>query len=166
MVLFTFQYLFWGQELEHSVFLFTCSSLEISSENRVISYIVRKVWMRRLQCHWNRRKRFSNDGVIPRTSLSRWILRGDWLWKSIRAFWRVGIATYGCLGCCHRLCQKGDGSFHWKLVWRSQESGSILGSFVFSPYLFFHTSNFGQVWYLRKAIIEDYLTLLMARRSE
>src|SRR5258705_38342 len=76
MVLFTFQYLFWGQELEHSVFLFTCSSLEISSENRVISYIVRKVWMRRLQRRWNRRKRFSNDGVIPRTSLSRWILRG------------------------------------------------------------------------------------------
>src|SRR6266436_7321342 len=43
----------------------------------VVSYIVGKVWMRRLQLHWNRRKRFSNDGVILRTSLSRWILRGD-----------------------------------------------------------------------------------------
>src|SRR6266436_4970087 len=42
-----------------------------------VSYIVGKVWMRRLQHRWNRRKRFSNDGVIPRTSLSRWILRGD-----------------------------------------------------------------------------------------
>src|SRR5258708_36442578 len=41
-----------------------------------VSYIVGKVWMRRLQRRWNRRKRFSNDGVIPRTSLSRWILRG------------------------------------------------------------------------------------------
>src|SRR6266436_4331617 len=41
-----------------------------------VSYIVGKVWMRRLQRHWNRRKWFSNDdGVIPRTSLSRWILR-------------------------------------------------------------------------------------------
>src|SRR5258708_30996613 len=76
MVLFTFQYLFWGQELEHSVFLVTCSSLEISSENRVVSYIVGKVWMRRLQRRWNRRKRFSNDGLIPRTSLSRCILGG------------------------------------------------------------------------------------------
>src|SRR5260370_12389165 len=42
-----------------------------------VSYIVGKVWMRRLQRRWNRRKRFSNDGVILRTSLSRWILRGD-----------------------------------------------------------------------------------------
>src|SRR5258708_27735632 len=42
-----------------------------------VSYIVGKVWMRRLQRRWNRRKQFSNDGVIPRTSLSRWILRGD-----------------------------------------------------------------------------------------
>src|SRR5258708_26262323 len=42
-----------------------------------VSYIVGKVWMRRLQRRWNRRKRFSNDGVIPRTSLSRWILGGD-----------------------------------------------------------------------------------------
>src|SRR5258708_34054003 len=31
-----------------------------------VSYIVGKVWMRRLQRRWNRRKRFSNDGVIPR----------------------------------------------------------------------------------------------------
>ncbi len=41
-----------------------------------------------------------------------------------------------------------------------------MGSFVFSPYPFFHTSNSGQIWYLWKAIIEDYLTLLRARRSE
>src|SRR5260221_11132499 len=91
------------------MFLFTCSSLEISSENRVVSYIVGKVWMRRLQRRWNRRKRFSNDG------------------ESVWAFWRVGIATYGCLGCCHRLCRKGDGSSHWKYVWRFQESQVNIG---------------------------------------
>src|SRR5260370_46718 len=42
-----------------------------------VSYIVGKVWMRRLQRRWNRRKRFSNDGVILRTNLSRWILRRE-----------------------------------------------------------------------------------------
>src|SRR5258708_36788790 len=30
-----------------------------------ILYIVGKVWMRRLQCFWNRRKRFSIGGEIP-----------------------------------------------------------------------------------------------------
>src|SRR5258707_9931923 len=109
------------------VFLFTCSSLEISSENRVVSYIVGKVWMRRLQRRWNRRKRFSNDGVIPRTSLSRWILRGGLILGVCLGLWRDGIATYGCLGCCHRLCRKGDGSSHWKYVWRFQESRVNIG---------------------------------------
>src|SRR5258705_12344366 len=41
-----------------------------------VSYIVGKVWMRRLQRRWNRRKQFSNDGVILRTSLSNVDLRG------------------------------------------------------------------------------------------
>src|SRR5260221_747204 len=39
-----------------------------------VSYIVGKVLMRRLQRRWHRRKRLSNDGGIPRTSLSRWTL--------------------------------------------------------------------------------------------
>src|SRR5260221_7480364 len=47
-----------------------------------------------------------------------------------------------------------------------KKARSILGSFVFSLYLLFYTPNSGQIWYLRKAIIEDYLTLLRARRSE
>src|SRR5258708_13367010 len=47
-----------------------------------------------------------------------------------------------------------------------KKARSILGSFVFSLYLLFHTSNYGQIWYLRKAIIEDYPTLLRARRSD
>src|SRR5258708_36234029 len=41
-----------------------------------------------------------------------------------------------------------------------KKARSILGSFVFSLYLLFHTSNSGQIWYLRKAIIEDYPTYL------
>src|SRR6266436_2210004 len=55
-------------------------------------------------------------------------------WKSPRrigsyhtSLERVGIATYGCLGCFHRLCRKGDGSSHWKYVWRSQESQVNIG---------------------------------------
>src|SRR5260221_12091092 len=42
----------------------------------VILYIVGKVWMRRLQCCWNRRKRFSIGGEIPGTSLANVNLRG------------------------------------------------------------------------------------------
>src|SRR5258708_1367793 len=42
----------------------------------VILYIVGKVWMRRLQCCWNRRKRFSIGGEIPGTSLANLNLRG------------------------------------------------------------------------------------------
>src|SRR5260370_24507986 len=42
----------------------------------------------------------------------------------------------------------------------------IMSSVVFSLYLLFHTSNYGQIWYLRKAIIKDYTTLLRARRSD
>src|SRR5258708_33123861 len=47
-----------------------------------------------------------------------------------------------------------------------KKAGSILGSFVFSRYLLCHTSNSGQILYLRKAIIEDDPTLLRARRSD
>ena len=38
-----------------------------------------------------------------------------------------GSVMYGCLGCCHRLCWKGDGSSHWKYVWRFQESQVNIG---------------------------------------
>src|SRR5258707_12091916 len=93
-----------------------------------VSYIVGKVWIRRLQRRWNRRKRFSNDGVIPRISLSRWILRG-------------GLILGVCLGllegwnCDVRMprmlplngCQKGEGRSHWKYVWRFQESQVNIG---------------------------------------
>src|SRR6266436_6989174 len=55
---------------------FCLPALPWKSPWRIGSYHT-SVWMRRLQCHWNQRKRFSNDGVILRTSWSRWILRGD-----------------------------------------------------------------------------------------
>src|SRR5258705_338497 len=41
-----------------------------------VSYIVGKVWMRRLQRRWNRRKRFSSGGEILGTSLASVDLRG------------------------------------------------------------------------------------------
>ena len=42
-----------------------------------VSYIVGKFWMRRLQRHWNCRKRFSSGGEIPGTSLANVDLRGE-----------------------------------------------------------------------------------------
>ena len=47
-----------------------------------------------------------------------------------------------------------------------KKAGSIMGSFVFSPYLFFHTSDSGQIWDPRKAVFKENLTLLRARRLE
>src|SRR5258707_12394999 len=41
-----------------------------------VSYIVGKVWMRRLQRRWNRRKRFRSGGEILETSLASVDLRG------------------------------------------------------------------------------------------
>src|SRR5258707_15690910 len=37
---------------------------------------------------------------------------------------------------------------------------------IFPSYLFFHTSDSGQIWYLLKAVIKDYPTLLRARRMK
>src|SRR5258708_22657543 len=41
-----------------------------------VSYIVGKVWMRRLQRRWNREKRFGSGGEIPRSSLMNMDLGG------------------------------------------------------------------------------------------
>jgi len=43
----------------------------------VILYTVGKTFMRRLQCHWNRRKWFRSGGEIPETSLANVDLRGE-----------------------------------------------------------------------------------------
>src|SRR6266481_4965433 len=48
-----------------------------------VSYIVGKVWMRRLQRHWNRRKWFRSGGEIPETSLASVDLRGGIDYRSL-----------------------------------------------------------------------------------
>src|SRR5258708_31770156 len=48
----------------------------------------------------------------------------------------------------------------------SKKAGSILGSLLFPSYLFFHTSDSGQIWDPRKAVFKENLTLLRARRLE
>src|SRR5258708_4851254 len=62
--------------------------------------------------------------------------------------------------------ERGTDHFIGNMYGGLKKARSILGSLVFSLYLLFHTSNSGQIWYLRKAIIEDYPTLLRARRSD
>src|SRR5258705_12281290 len=76
------------------------------------------------------------------------------------------MATYSYLRCCHRLCQKGDGLFIQELMQRIQENQVNMGSLSFPSYLFFHTSDSGKIWYLRKAVIKEYPTLLRARRMK
>src|SRR5258708_25594450 len=49
---------------------------------------------------------------------------------------------------------------------RIQENRVNMGSLSFPSYLFFHTSDSGQIWYLLKAVIKDYPTLLRARRMK
>src|SRR5258708_16097412 len=73
-----------------------------------VSYIVGKVWMRRLQRRWNRRKRFSNDGVIPRTSMIRPRDR-----KSTRLNSSHQIISYAV------FCLKKKKSFRIRLQYRS-----------------------------------------------
>src|SRR5258708_39299512 len=48
----------------------------------------------------------------------------------------------------------------------SKKAGSILGSLLFPSYLFFHTSDSGQIWDPRKVVFKENLTLLRARRLE
>src|SRR5258708_22725835 len=65
------------------MFLFTYSSLEIPLGSRVILYTIGKVFVRRLQRHRNRRKRFSSGGEIPGTSLTIWILGGELILETL-----------------------------------------------------------------------------------
>ena len=78
----------------------------------------------------------------------------------------VWMATYSYLRRCHRLCQKGDGLFIQESMQRIQENRVNKGSLSFPSYLFFHTSDSGQIWYLLKAVIKEYPTLLRARRMK
>jgi len=51
-----------------------------------------------------------------------WISGGELILEVCLGLSVVWIATYGYLRCCHRLCEKGDGSFIWKSMQRIQES--------------------------------------------
>src|SRR5258708_39988316 len=90
----------------------------IPSEYRAVSYIAGKVFSRGLQRRWNRENRLSIHGEITETSWPVWTLRGEWTLASCLDFLVVRDAAYGYLGRLRRLCKKGDGSSHWKLVWR------------------------------------------------
>src|SRR5258708_17527299 len=76
------------------------------------------------------------------------------------------MATYGYLRCYHRLCQKGDGLFIQESMQRIQENRVNMGSLSSPSYLFFHSSDSGQIWYLLKAVIKEYPTLPRARRMK
>jgi len=51
-----------------------------------------------------------------------WISGGELILEVCLGLSVVWIATYGYLRCCHRLCEKGDGSFIWNSMQRIQES--------------------------------------------
>src|SRR5258708_16197218 len=78
----------------------------------------------------------------------------------------VWMATYSYLRRFHRLCQKGDGLFIQELMQRIQENRANMGSLSFPSYIFFHTSDSGQIWYLRKAVIKENPTLFRASRMK
>src|SRR6266481_8642388 len=122
--------------------------------------------MRRLQRRWNREKRFSSGGEIPRSSLMNMDVGGEMILEVCLGLLDVWMATYSYLRRCHRLCQKGDRLFIQELMQRIQENRVNMGSLSFPSYLFFHTSDSGQIWYLLKAVIKEYPTLRRARRLE
>ncbi len=141
-----------GQEPELAMFLFTYPSTEIPLEYWIILYIVGKVFMRRLQRRWNRRKRFRSDGEIPETSLANVDLRGELILEVCLHLLVVLIATYGYLRCCHRLREKGDGSFIWNSMQRIQESQVNIRLPLISLISFFYTLDSGQIWDPQKAV--------------
>src|SRR5258705_414133 len=95
--------------------------------------------MRRLQRYWNREKRFSSGGEIPRSSLMNMDLGGELI-----------LEVYSFRNQCRGF----------KKNWVN------MGSLSFPSYLFFHTSDSGQIWYLLKAVIKEYPTLPRARQMK
>src|SRR5260221_13954024 len=83
--------------------------------------------MRRLQRRWNREKRFSSGGEIPRSSLMNMDLGGELILEICLGLLDVWMATYSYLRCYHRLCQKGDGPFIWESMQRIQENRVNIG---------------------------------------
>src|SRR6266436_3914116 len=68
--------------------------------------------MRRLQRRWNREKRFSSGGEIPRSSLMNMDLGGKLILEVCLGPLDVWMATYSYLRCYPRLCQKGGRTIH------------------------------------------------------
>src|SRR5258705_12284921 len=122
--------------------------------------------MRRFQRRWNSEKRFGSGGELPRSSLMNMDLGGELILEVCLGLLDIWMATNSYLRCCHRLCQKGDGLFIQESMQRIQENWVNMGSLSFLSYLFFHTSDSGQIWYLLKAVFKEYPTLRRARRLE
>src|SRR5258707_12693925 len=122
--------------------------------------------MRRLQRSWNREKRFSSGGELPRSGWMDMDLGGKLILEVCLCLLDIWMATYSFLRCRHRLCQKGDGLFIQESMQRIQENWVNMGSLSFPSYLFFHTLDSGQIWYLLKAVIKEYPKLLRARRMK
>src|SRR5258708_33794623 len=119
--------------------------------------------MRRLQRRWDREELFRRGGEISRSSLMNMDLGGELILEVSLGPLDVWMARYSYLRCCHRLCQKGGGLFIQESMKRIQEYWVNIGSLSFPSYLFFHTSDLGQIWYLLNAGIKEYPTLLMPR---
>src|SRR5258705_10292394 len=83
--------------------------------------------MRILQRRWNREERFRSGGEIPRSSLMNMDLGGELILEVCLGLLDVWMATYSCLRCCHRLCQKGDRPFIWESMQRIQENQVNIG---------------------------------------
>src|SRR5258708_29098998 len=83
--------------------------------------------MRGLQRRWNREKRFSRGGEIPRSSLMNMDLGGELILEDCLGPLDVWMATYGYQRCCHRLCQKGDRLFILESMQRIQENWVNIG---------------------------------------
>src|SRR5258705_12400156 len=98
--------------------------------------------MRRLQHH---EKWFSSGGEIPRSSLMNMDLGGKLILEVCLGPLDVWMATYSYLRRCYRLCQKGDGLFIQESMQRIKENRVNMGSLSFPSYLFFHTSDSGQI---------------------
>ena len=68
--------------------------------------------MRGLQRRWNREKRFSRGGEIPRSSLMNMDLGEELILEVCLGPLDIWMAMYSYLRCCHRLCQKGGRTIH------------------------------------------------------
>jgi len=91
---------------------------------------------------------------------------GNWFWKSIRASRWSELRRTATWDVAIDSVKRGTDHSFGNQCRESKKAGSILGSLLFPSYLFFHTSDSGQIWDPRKAVFKENLTLLRARRLE